>query len=257
MKIPKVFHVSNNGVLRAYTGSAAKVVVPEVVTTIAAYAFERAFYTETIVIGKNVSKISVRAFDGVENLKGIVVDQENAYFSSRDGVLYNKNQTKLLHFPKNYGKDTYDVPQGVTAIAQESFSESIVKCVTLPDSVKTIGNMAFYMCERLKKINIPSNVTSIGDHAFCNCFKMEKVTVPNGAKIGEETFYNCPQVVFLCPVTEKIAAGCPAEGTWDFRQNGVNILDGLARKVAALDLYARNRMQGIEYTQQATEINDT
>ncbi|MBO6052205.1 MAG: leucine-rich repeat domain-containing protein, partial [Clostridia bacterium] len=49
------------------------------------------------------------------------------------------------------------------------FSETHLKKVKLPDSVKTIGANAFSKCENLESVTIPSSVTSIKYEAFADC----------------------------------------------------------------------------------------
>ncbi|MEE1215554.1 MAG: leucine-rich repeat domain-containing protein [Bacteroidaceae bacterium] len=40
---------------------------------------------------------------------------------------------------------------------------------TIPNSVTTIGNYAFWECSSLQSIDIPNSVTTIGNYAFYNC----------------------------------------------------------------------------------------
>ena len=78
-----------------------------------------------------------------KNLKEIQVDSENVNYSSKDGVLYSKDFTKLYCCP---GKK-----EGVL-IHHESTTE--------------IGRCAFAKCDELTEIRIPDTVTIIGDAAF-------------------------------------------------------------------------------------------
>ena len=41
--------------------------------------------------------------------------------------------------------------------------------ITIPSSVTSIGNYAFYKCTSLVSITIPDSVTSIGDDLFRGC----------------------------------------------------------------------------------------
>ena len=47
--------------------------------------------------------------------------------------------------------------------------------ITIPNSVTSIGDFAFYGCSGLTSVTIPNSVTSIGDNAFNGCSKLENV----------------------------------------------------------------------------------
>lgn len=64
--------------------------------------------------------------------------------------------------------------------------------ITLPDSVKTVGALAFLNCENLSEVTLPQNLEAIGDGAFQGCKKIENITLPQTLKkIGDLAFYNC------------------------------------------------------------------
>ena len=64
--------------------------------------------------------------------------------------------------------------------------------ITIPDSVTSIGNNAFYNCSGLTSINIPSGVTSIGNYSFINCSGLTSIDIPNSVtSIGIYAFNNC------------------------------------------------------------------
>lgn len=74
-------------------------------------------------------------------LEKINVDQDNTNYSSEDGVLFDKNQTKLIAYPIYHEGTHYVVPESVTEIGEYAFS-SVTRLLTLqiPDSVTTIGD---------------------------------------------------------------------------------------------------------------------
>jgi len=84
------------------------------------------------------------------------VEAMNASYSSLEGVLFSKSQTALIQFPGGRaGSYSY----------------------TIPNSVTSIGNSAFYFCSGLTNVTIPNSVTSIGDQAFSFCFKLTAFSV--------------------------------------------------------------------------------
>ena len=64
--------------------------------------------------------------------------------------------------------------------------------ITIPNSVKRIGENAFYDCRCLNSIDIPNSVTSIGDGAFHCCYGLTSVAIPNSVtSIGGSAFLEC------------------------------------------------------------------
>ncbi len=117
----------------------------------------------SIEIPASVSSISPNDFLSCNNLSINVVD-DNPYFSSQDGVLFNKDKTELLSYPA--AKNKYVIPATVTTIGTWAFANCKVEEIIIPDSVTTIGHGAFDECNNIRSITIPSTVTTIGPNAF-------------------------------------------------------------------------------------------
>ena len=90
----------------------------------------------------------------------IEVDPNNSSYSNNnsDGVLYNKNINTLIQYP--IGNSATDF--------------------TIPDSVTTISDFAFYKSQNLNSVTIPTSVTSIGDRAFSECLTLAGINVNSG-----------------------------------------------------------------------------
>jgi hypothetical protein len=81
----------------------------------------------------------------------------------------------------------------VTAIGNEAFSpgyEGIqsITSVTIPNSVTSIGNLAFVNCRSLTSVTIPDSVTSIGGSAFAGCSGLTRVIIPVTTVLGIDAF---------------------------------------------------------------------
>ncbi len=190
--------------------------IPNTVSVIGASAFEFCTELEKIIIPNTVERIGRYAFNGcsklseinipysVKNIEtnGIVfrgdklekinVDENNAKYSSKDGVLFNKSQTTLIKYPS--GKQgAYTIPNSVTSIEEGAFwGCSGLTSVTIPNSVMSIGCSAFDGCTGLTSVTIPNSVTSIGESAFRDCSGLTFVTIPNSVtSIGRQAFYQC------------------------------------------------------------------
>ena len=81
----------------------------------------------------------------------------------------------------------------VTELAEKCFyMNSSITSVTIPNTVKTIGNCAFYQCTKLQSLLLYEGLQVIGDSTFTNCSSLKSVTVPTSVQIiGNRTFYQC------------------------------------------------------------------
>ncbi len=75
------------------------------------------------------------------------------------------------------------IKSGCTSIGSYAFQSSstnYIESVSLPDTLRTIGAYAFFLCKSLTEINIPSSVTNIYYFAFDGCSALEKLTLSEG-----------------------------------------------------------------------------
>lgn len=141
--------------------------VPETVTKISKGAFYRNQNLKTITILDNVSEFKQSVFCEAASLTNIVVSETNPYFSSAQGVIFNKDKTKLIHYPSAKTNTSYDVPDTVVEIADDSFINSVnLEEVILHTGLETIGICAFEACDNLKSIVIPETVETIGAYGL-------------------------------------------------------------------------------------------
>jgi len=131
-------------------------------------------------------------FLGCTGLKKYVVSGNNKNYTAVDGVLFNKDMTKLIWFPQ--GKTgAYTIPATVTSIGYKAFYDCTgLTSVTLPKSVTSIGPWAFSGCENLASVTIPEGVTNVEKYAFSGCTRLASVTIPKSiTSIGDFAFARC------------------------------------------------------------------
>lgn len=147
----------------------------------------------SIVIPDSVISIGVSTFSGCTSLAEITVSPDNKNYSSVDGVLFNKDGSELIIYPKGNGRSAYTVPDGVTSISGSAFSGcTSLKEIVIPDSVTTIGSSAFEGCTSLSKVKLSNNLTIIEERTFYDCTSLAEIVIPDSVtRIGESAFLGC------------------------------------------------------------------
>ena len=159
----------------------ASVIIPESVTKIEYGAFRDCTSLENIAIPSSVTDIESYAFSGCSSLTGITVDASNTAFSSdENGVLFNKDKTRLINYPVANTRTSYIIPDSVTEIASKAFSGCAnLTDITIPYGATNIESYAFSGCTGITSIVIPDSVTAIGYDAFRNCSNLSAITLPD------------------------------------------------------------------------------
>ena len=128
-------------------------------------------------LGKDVQAIS--SPHSLNSLEKVTVYAENPYLCAEGGVLYSKDGSKLLLYPKILGgtwSESITVKEGVTSIEDLAFyNHAVLKHLILPESLVNIGAQAFLYCYSLESVSIPSSTTSIGYRAFYGCNSLTDV----------------------------------------------------------------------------------
>lgn len=139
-------------------------------------AFEDCMSLRRMVVPKGVTHVGRRACNAVE---AIEVAKGNKHYAALDGVLYDRKYGTLLQCP--IGRQKLTVPETVTTIMNDAFygCKKLTE-VILPERLKKIRFWAFSRCEKLTEITIPAQVSEIEDNPFMGCYALKEVHVAHG-----------------------------------------------------------------------------
>ena len=152
----------------------------ENLTLIEDYAFSSCTNLKNITLPKSLYKLGKFIFSSCSELQRIDVAENNRYFSSIDGILFNKAQTDLILFPQNRTETSYTIPETVESIADCAFSHcDNLESIDLSVNLKNIGEAAFNYCGNITSIAIPYGVREIKDSTFYRCDKLKRITIYN------------------------------------------------------------------------------
>ena len=206
-----------------------EVTIPNSVIIFGYSAFDSCESLISVTIPDSVTCIDDRTFSSCTSLTSIEVSGNNKNYSSIDGVLFNKNKSRLITYPAGKTDSKYVMPNSVISIDDDAFDSCInLKSVTIPNSVTSIDSGAFSNCISLTSIEvsgnnknysstdgvlfnkdkselitypagktdseyaIPNSVTSIGNYAFACSTNLTSVSIPNSVtSIGYDTFEDC------------------------------------------------------------------
>ncbi len=210
------------------------VTIPNNVINIEGRAFRNCRSLTSITIPSSVTNVGEQAFTGCTELAGITVDADNPAFSSVDGVLFDKSRNLLIQFP-NGTVESYSIPSSVTSIGDYAFYGCTrLTNVAIPTSVTSIGNAVFVDCKKLTSATIPGSVTNLGEAVFLGCGNLTSVTIPGSVNsIGNEAFSYCYSLMSLT-----IGSGVTSIGysAFDFCSSLTNVV--IPRSVTSIGGYA-------------------
>ena len=164
--------------------------IPNSVTTVGRGAFMNCEGLASITIGASVSSIGEYAFEDCSGLSSMAVASENTTYDSRDNcnaIIETASNTLIA------GCKNTVIPNTVITIGDLAFADcSYLASVDIPNSVTSIGYAAFYRCVRMTSATIGNSVTTIDEAAFWGCVSMTSLTFGNSVTtIGEGAFENC------------------------------------------------------------------
>ena len=173
------------------------IIIPDTVLSIGKNAFSRCYKLVYLRLGKSleyvgelafsyccklkwieipgkVDKLAGSAFNGCSNLKSIFVEESNKSYKSKDGILYNFEETSIIRCPENYESDCIEMPSSITKICAYAFYRCTdVQQINLPHCTSEICDYAFEGCANISKLVLHGNVSKVADTAFAGWEKSQ------------------------------------------------------------------------------------
>lgn len=173
-----VLYNKDRTVLICYPGGTTETTytIPDGVISIRDDAFMLCNNLTTVIIPASVKSIGNGIFHHSKNLTNISVSHENTEYSSKNGVLFDKNQTTLIRFPEGKTETKYTIPSTVMSIDIRAFNFCYnLTSIEIPNSVIDIGAYAFYYCINLTTITIPSDIKHLHYFTFADCDNLSTI----------------------------------------------------------------------------------
>ena len=152
---------------------------PSTLTEILSDAFNSCSRITSLFIPASVTSISNWAFTWMNRLNTIQVAAENTVYDSRNNcnaIIETSTNTLIA------GAKSTVIPADVVSIGDCAFSSREMSEISIPGSVKTIGNSAFNSCQYLTEVILPEGVETLQDNAFRNCERLITIEFPTTLK---------------------------------------------------------------------------
>jgi len=157
------------------------ITLPDDLTEIKPYTFYQCESIKNIALGKNVAKIGDKAFYNCKNL-GYIDFAEAPLESIGEQTFYGCDFSDLF----------LELPATLETLKTGAFQMTRLKAVTIPGSVKTIGQDCFLSCTSLFKAELGEGVEIISGSAFNSCVNLSNLILNSGLKeIWATAFQDC------------------------------------------------------------------
>ena len=156
------------------------------------------FYNTSLAavhIPANVEYIGEYCFVGLRSLSAFTVDAANPYYTALGGLLYSKDERKIIAAPAGIMGTLY-VPKSTEVIGFGAFENSLADSIVFDSAsnILSFGYRAFYGAKNLREITVPATVVAIDYYAFAQCSNLETVKFEEGSRLAgiyEGAFFGC------------------------------------------------------------------
>lgn len=133
------------------------------------------------------------AHDAGEDIEAFIISEENSKYRTVDGVIYTKDMTQLILYPKNKPDDEFTIPDTVTSLGSNAFNMAKFSILNGLSHVEHLDYQPFYNAKNLKEADFSGlKDTSLPSYCFVNVSSLEKVILSDKiTKLGMDAFRAC------------------------------------------------------------------
>ena len=144
------------------------VIIPANIESIGEFSFSGCSNLKKVVIySENLEGIGDENFLGCSNLEEFVVNKNNQNYKTIDGILYSKDETKIIRYPQGKKDEEYTIPSTVTEVCIRAIDQNqYLKKIVIPDNVETIGDYAVALLPKLDTLIVNARTIN-GLAALC------------------------------------------------------------------------------------------
>ena len=207
------------------------------------FANMKGLRTVTLPVDYDYTSNPFSASSGSDSTNGVTTIH---YTYGQTGVMSDRvssntvaSHNRTLEYASRNAIESIDFEDGITYVGSYLFypGSASLNQITLPNSMQSIGNYAFYGCTALSSIDFNENLERLGDHAFegcksfpalpefperlttvgasafANCDGLQELTIPTGvSSIGSRAFYGCDNLKTLTIPDIQLSLGSYAFG---------------------------------------------
>ena len=195
---PYSYYQNNSGgiTLSGYRGSKTEIVFPETIDGLTVTEIDRLSVPEnttSITLPNTVKIIKTKAFVNLKNVKSLVIPygveviEENAF-----GYNYYDGDNCCASL------ESIELPESLKTIGQYAFYGcTALKSIKFPGSLEEIPAYVLSKCTALTSVEISSGTKKICDYAFNNCESLKTLTIADSvSSLGSNVFYGCSSIEY-------------------------------------------------------------
>ena len=160
-------------------------------------------------------KMNASDWNDISKMTGLVaIDMTNVDVETIPANAFTNTSIRFVDLPtklKTIGNNAFDdrlltgplvLPEGLDSIGKEAFQKNFITEVTIPESVRAIGQSAFYYNQSLKSVTLNNSMETINRSLFNSCNKLAVVRGGRNVKIVDQSaFAGCDSLRSISDIT--------------------------------------------------------